>query len=60
MFGSDDLDKSCGKIKGNSVRVINNVVDRVRLAPELAGIVRTAMSIHLLHKLQSKGCRLVS
>jgi hypothetical protein len=40
-FGSDNLDKSGGKIKGNSVRVVNNVVDRVRLAPELAGIVRT-------------------
>ena len=27
-FCSDNLDKSCSKIKGNGVRVINNVVDR--------------------------------
>ncbi len=41
-FGSDNLDKSDSKInKRNCVRVINNVVDRVRLAPELAGVVRT-------------------
>ncbi len=40
-FGSDNLDESCGKIKGDSVRVINNMVDRVRLAPELTGSVRT-------------------
>jgi hypothetical protein len=46
MFGSDNLDKSGGKIKqGNSVRVINNVVDGFRLASELAGIVRTCSFI---------------
>ena len=34
------MDESGGEIKGDSVRVINNVVDRVRLVPELAGIIR--------------------
>jgi hypothetical protein len=40
-FGSHNLDEPGSKIKGDSVRAINNVVDRVRLAPEFAGSVRT-------------------
>ncbi len=40
MFGHDNLGKSDSKIKGNSVRVINNMVDRVRLVAEWAGVVR--------------------
>ena len=34
------MDKSQSKIKGNSVRIISNMVDRVGLAPALAGIAR--------------------
>jgi len=40
-FSSNNLEKSGSKIKGDSVGIINSMVVRDGLEPELAGIVRT-------------------